>query len=517
MFDRSSILAGVFLLVASSAFGVPVQLDSGAVEGVAVEADPAVQVFRGIPYAAPPVGELRWKAPAPVSAWEGVRSATEFSGACPQGPGLAQMMGVPLPDPSEDCLYLNVWSTAVGKDAKLPVMVWIHGGGLSLGWGHQALYDGVQFAQKDVVLVSINYRLGALGFLADSRLTEESGVSGNYGLMDQIAALEWVQRNIAAFGGDPGNVTIFGESAGGTSVYALLATPRSKGLFHRAISQSAWVTDGNFVALSDDDGDSAEGRGEAWLAQHFAEADSLAELRAIEPDALVAAQDQGFNLAVTIDGDFMPEHPQAIFESGKQMNVPLVAGSNTDEGTMFVGALPFETVDAYKAAITGMFPAHAETILELYPAANDAALFQVKNQIIADTWFAQATRNMLAAWSQVPSPAFQYHFSRRSTAMPMMGAAHAAEIKYAFSNLTPPESGQEADQALADAMIRYWVQFATSGNPNAEGLPEWPAYEAETDLHLELGDEVKAGEGFRKAAVDTLNSIRAAMAQPAEE
>ena len=513
MFDRTSVLAGALVLVASSAFAAPVQLDSGAVEGVAVESDPAVQVFRGIPYAAPPVGELRWKPPLPAPAWEGVLSAAEFSGACPQGPGLASMMGAPLPDPSEDCLYLNVWSGAASEDAKLPVMVWIHGGGLSLGWGHQALYDGLQFAQKGVVLVAINYRLGALGFLADSRLTEEGGVSGNYGLMDQIAALEWVQRNIAAFGGDPTNVTIFGESAGGTSVYALLASPHSKGLFHQAIAQSAWVTDGNFAPLSRPDGDSAEARGKAWLTQHFAEADSLAALRAIDADALVAAQEEGFNLAVTIDGDFMPEHPQAIFESGEQMNVPLVAGTNTDEGTMFVGALPFETVDAYKAAITGMFPSGAETILELYPAANDAALFQVKNQIIADTWFAQATRNMLAAWSQVPSPAFQYHFSRRSTALPMMGAAHAAEIKYAFSNLTPPESGQEVDQALADAMIRYWVQFATTGNPNAEGLPEWPAYEAATDLHLELGDEVKAGKGFRKEAVDTLNAIRTAMAE----
>ena len=518
MSDRTTILAAALVLVASSALAAPVQLDSGAVEGVAVESDPAVEVFRGIPYAAPPVGELRWKPPLPAPAWEGVRSATEFSGACPQGPGLAGMMGVPLPDPSEDCLYLNVWSGAVGEDAKLPVMVWIHGGGLSLGWGHQALYDGLKFAQKGVVLVAINYRLGALGFLADSRLTEEGGVSGNYGLMDQIAALEWVQRNIAAFGGDPANVTIFGESAGGTSVYALLASPHSKGLFHQAISQSAWVTDGNFAPLSGPDAgaDSAEARGRAWLTQHFAEADSLAALRAIDADALVAAQEQGFNLAVTIDGDFMPEHPQAIFESGKQMNVPLVAGTNTDEGTMFVGALPFATVDAYKAAITGMFPAHAEAILELYPAANDAALFQVKNQIIADTWFAQATRNMLAAWSQVPSPAFRYHFSRRSTAMPAMGAAHAAEIAYAFNNLNPPAADQEVDQALAAAMIRYWVQFAATGNPNAEGLPEWPAYAADTDLHMELGDEVKAGEGFRKQAIDTLNSIRAEMAQSAQ-
>ena len=212
-----------------------------------MDSDPAVQVFRGIPYAAPPVGELRWMPPLPAPAWDGVRSAREFSGACPQGPGLAQMMDVALPEPSEDCLYLNVWSGAVGADAKRPVMVWIHGGGLSLGWGHQPMYDGVRLAQQGVVLVSINYRLGALGFLSHPLLDGEDGVSGNYGLMDQVAALEWVQRNIAAFGGDPANVTIFGESAGGTSVYALLASPHSKGLFHQAIAQSAWVVDGNFL------------------------------------------------------------------------------------------------------------------------------------------------------------------------------------------------------------------------------------------------------------------------------
>ena len=501
-----SISALAVVIHTFAALAGPVQLDSGAVQGAASKADPAVQVFRGIPYVAPPVGELRWQPPMAVAAWDGVREATEFSGVCPQGPGLAQLMGVALPTPSEDCLYLNVWSGAVGQDAALPVMVWIHGGGLSLGWAHQRLYDGVRLAQEGVVLVSINYRLGALGFLSHPLLGGESGASGNYGLMDQIAALEWVQRNIAAFGGDPSNVTIFGESAGGTSVYALLAAPESEGLFHRAISQSAWVTDGNFLPMAQ-----AAASGGAWVKQHFADADSAEKLRAIAAEALVPAQDQGFNIAVATGGDFMPEHPQAIFAAGKQMDVPLVAGTNTDEGTMFVGALPFETVDAYKAAITGMFPAHAEKILALYPAENDAALFQVKNQIIADTWFAQATRNMLVGWNQVSSPAWQYHFSRRSPANPIMGAAHAAEIAYAFNNLSPPAAEQEIDQALAAAMIRYWVQFATTGNPNVEGLPEWPAYEAQTDLHLELGDEIKPGSGFRREAIDTLNAIRAAM------
>ena len=238
-------------LVAAAALAKPVQLDSGLVQGEVVEGT-AVQVFRGIPYAAAPVGDLRWREPAAPAAWEGIRSATEFSNICHQGPALAAMTGEPLPTRSEDCLYLNVWSGAVGRETKQPVMVWIHGGGLTLGWGHQQGYDGTHLASQGVVLVSINYRLGALGFLAHPLLNEEAGVSGNYGLKDQIAALEWVQRNIEAFGGDPGNVTIFGESAGGTSVHALIASPRAKGLVHRGIAQSPWVTDTNYARLNED-------------------------------------------------------------------------------------------------------------------------------------------------------------------------------------------------------------------------------------------------------------------------
>ena len=228
---RSTIIATAIVL-ASTSLAKPVQLDSGLVEGAVVE-DTTVQVFRGIPYAAPPVGDLRWRDPAAVAPWEGVRSATEFGNICHQGGALAAMTNESLPTRSEDCLYLNVWTAGIGGETKRPVMVWIHGGGLTLGWGHQRGYDGTHLAQQGVVVVSINYRLGALGFLAHPLLTAEAGVSGNYGLKDQIAALQWVQRNIEAFGGDPGNVTIFGESAGGTSVHALIASPQTKGLVHR--------------------------------------------------------------------------------------------------------------------------------------------------------------------------------------------------------------------------------------------------------------------------------------------
>jgi len=508
------LVASASILLTPLALTAQVELDTGLIEGAAADEAPGVHVFRGIPYATPPVGDARWKPPMAPVAWEGVRSATEFGDICPQGAGLAQMTGEALPTLSEDCLFLNVWSTAAGTDANQPVMVWIHGGGLSLGWSHQALYDGVNLAKRGVVLVSVNYRLGALGFLAHPLLSAESGTSGNYGLLDQVAALRWVQRNIAAFGGDPGNITVFGESAGGTSVQALLASPHSEGLFHRAIVQSAWLTDSNYAALNEGSpaGPSAEERGANWVSAQFPEADSLEALRAVDMDTMNTAQQAGFGVHVTIDGDFMPEHVLTVFATGKQMDVPVMAGTNTDEGTMFVGALPFNTVAEYEAGTKAGLGEDADAVLALYPATDAASLFQAKNQFITDTWFVWGTRNMLAGMANVPSPAWQYHFSRRSIANPMMGAAHAAEIAYAFNNLTDPAASDGKDQALADAMIRYWVQFAATGDPNVDGLATWPAYDAESDQHLELGDEIKAGSGHRKAAVDKLNAIWAARA-----
>lgn len=497
------------LIAAAFALGKPVPLDSGLVQGEPVEGT-AVQVFRGIPYAAPPVGDLRWREPAPVPPWKGVQSATDFGNICHQGPALAAMTGEPLPTRSEDCLYLNVWTAAVGSETKRPVMVWIHGGGLTLGWGHQRGYDGTRLAQQGVVLVSINYRLGALGFLAHPLLNEEAGASGNYGLKDQIAALEWVQRNIEAFGGDPDNVTIFGESAGGTSVHALLASPRSKGLVHRGIAQSPWVTGSNYALLDKalPTIGSATENGRQWIDAHFEGIDSLAKLRALSAEELFKAQEAGYAVAVTVDGNFMPDLAVNVFARGEQLDVPVIAGTNTDEGTIFQGMLLFNTPEAYRAAMQQRFGEYADTILKLYPATDSGSLFAVKNQLITDTWFVQNTRNMLVGMAKVPSKAWQYHFSRRAPQAPMLGAFHGLEIGYAFGNLDPDAAAE--DQALSNAMTGYWVQFAKSGDPNVEGLPAWPAYDPETDRHLELGDEIKTGANYRKEAVATLNAIWAA-------
>ncbi len=498
------------LLLAISVNAESIKLDTGSVKGE-TEAS-GVTVYRGIPFAAPPVGDLRWKPPQPVSNWQGVRDATQFSKACPQPPTLAQMMGEKLPELSEDCLYLNVW-TAAAKKENLPVMVWIHGGGLTLGWGHQRGYDGTNFAQRNVVFVSVNYRLGPLGYLAHRKLSKESdaGVSGNYGFLDQLAALRWVQENIGQFGGDPNNVTIFGESAGGTSVNALVASPLSDGLFHRAIAQSAWVTETNYARLNQalPAVASAEELGQQWADKVLDGKTTLKALRSVSVEDILEKTGDNYPVVVTVDGWFMPDLSANIFARGEQQNVPLIAGTNKDEGTMFLGALPFETTEAFETNLRSSFGTESDRILDLYPATNAQQLMAAKNQFITDTWFILGTRGMLAGMEKVSSNAYQYHFTRRSTALPQWGAHHGLEIGYAFHNLDATQQN-ETDLTLADAMIQYWVQFARTGDPNVDGLPAWPAYTTSGDRYLELGDNIVVGSKLRKLAIDTHNNVREA-------
>ena len=482
-----------------------IRTDRGAIKGETTEQ--GMHIFRGIPFAAAPVGDLRWKPPQDVAAWEDVRDATSFGGVCPQGDTLSRMMGETMPPVTEDCLYLNIWSKAQAEE-KLPVMVWIHGGGLTLGWGHQRGYDGTAFANSGVILVSINYRLGPLGFLAHPALSAESanGVSGNYGLLDQQAALAWIQRNIAAFGGDPDNVTIFGESAGATSVNALLASPLSKGLFHKAISQSAWVTETNFAVQKQalPTVASAEDLGRAWADGVAGEGADLQKLRSLPIDAMMASMAM-YPVAVTVDGWFMPDLSDNVFARGEQQDVPLIAGSNTDEGTIFLAILPFATTEAFTTGLRTLYGDQIDQLLALYPMDD---LRAAKNQFITDAWFARGTRNMLNGMQKVESPAFHYHFTR-SSPMAALGAHHGLEIGYAFGNLNPTQQ-TETDKALSAAMHQYWLQFAKTGNPNAQRLPAWPVWTPADDQQINLGDEISVGRAYRKQAVDVLNSVLAA-------
>ncbi len=480
------------------------------------------RVFKGIPYAAPPVAELRWKPPQPVKPWSGVRQATEFGDACPQPyfPGWKQ------PKTSEDCLRLNIWTPAKSARERLPVMVWIHGGAFNIGAGSNAIYDGESLARRGAVVVTFNYRLGVFGFLAHAALTRESPrrSSGNYGLLDQIAALEWVRKNISGFGGAPNRVTVFGESAGGSSVCLLLISPLARGLFHRAIAQSAGVV---YRPIRH--------RSETWYGRTPLEklgesvGTDLAEMRARTTEEIVrragakplnALFDTGSEYRPIVDGWVIPDDTGELFESGRHANVPFIAGTNADEGTLFTAlGSPLKSVAAYRDWANTEFGTDRTRLLELYPAAIDAELDPLAARIIADSRFLHGARSVTRAMAR-KNPAYLYHFTRVNGIGRALkwGAFHASEIQYVFGNLavplfddpaTPlaalvarPDIFDGTDRALSEQMSAAWVRFAATGNPNGAGLPVWPAYSAVTDQHLEWGDTPRAGANLRKTELD---------------
>ena len=495
----------------------PVKLHSGRITGEVLDQSIGLQAFRGIPFAAPPVGKLRWQPPQDVAHWNSVRKCVEFGSAAPQNPGLSGLVGDPLPPTDEDCLFLNIWTTGAGSSKKMPVMVWIHGGGFSVGWSNQSAYEGSEYARRGVVLVTINYRVGPLGFFAHPALSAESarGVSGNYGLLDQIFALKWVRKNIAAFGGDPGNVTIFGESAGGASVEALCVTPLAKGLFHRGIAQSPGG--GSYIPLKDPgpeqqsveqqsvEQQSVEQLGEKYAAQFLTDRpeDVLAALRLVPSGKLIKGA--GFAPKIAIDNWSFADTAHNLFAAGKQHDVPLIIGSNTDEATIFVRRSPFKTVADYEAGVKSRFGDNAPRILKLYPVSADKDILSAVVQRTTDSIFLVNATKMLRGMSGVSSSAYQYVFSHLSERTPERGAFHSAEMNYVFNTLHPAEEKCE-DPELAKAMIRYWVQFAKTGDPNVDGLPEWPKY-GDNSAYIELGDEIKANSAFRVQEFELLSEL----------
>lgn len=461
----------------------PVRLDSGKVTGT-VGDNPHVHVFKGIPYAAPPTGPNRWRAPQPVAAWSGVRDAKEFAPRCTQasfgGPN------APAPPPtSEDCLYLNVWTAAASADERRPVMLWIYGGGFFGGAGSEPRYGGEGLADKGAVVVTLNYRLGSLGFFAHPDLSRESDrhVSGNYGMLDVIAALEWVQRNIAAFGGDPRNVTVFGESAGAIMTATLVGSPAAKGLFHRAIAQSgAWMGLGmaSMGTLA-----SAEQAGAKAAADLGA---SIAELRD-KPAAEIFKSIRGGGLVV--DGYLIPEDLSLTFAAGRQNAVDVLVGSNRDEGTFFIR--PNQTMDQFTHQARQRFGLLADGFFKLYPAsteteAHDSALASFRDEA---AWH---MRKFAELQAKRGNKAFVYYFTHVPPAppgRPSRGATHVAEIPYMFDNLPAGRPWTDTDRRLADTMSSYWVNFARTGDPNDPGLPRWPAYENAAGHAVQvLGDSV---------------------------
>lgn len=483
---RPQMRSFVFPLVATLAAGAAscqpdrvsaedrVKVTGGVIEGTTGKG--GIRVFKGIPFAAPPVGQLRWRAPQPVKPWTGVRKADAFGPAPMQDANLARWVEG-AKTISEDCLYLNVWTPAQSPGERLPVMVWIYGGAFTIGATSTPGYDGTRLAQKGVVVVSIAYRLGPFGFLAHPQLSAESGKgSGSYGLQDQIAALRWVKSNIAQFGGAPSRVTIFGESAGAISVSILMGAPGARGLFQRAISQSgvlmAPVKQGNeATAISALSLKEAEKRGVAFLARLGAK--NIGAARALGAERILQAGG-GINEAV-VDGEVVLGDHYALFEAGRFADVPLLAGWNGDDGGMFApkAVTPQSFVDQ---ARTGFGPS-AEAILSVYPHATDAqARKSVKGLVrdLAFAWPAWARARLLTRHGK--SPAFLYYFDYTPNNAPD-GPGHAAEIPYVFGNLGGWFGGPKlAERAISEKMMSYWVNFAKTGNPNGAGLPAWPSF-----------------------------------------
>lgn len=480
-----AVLAAVALGLPGAAAARPVaHPPAGPVRGEVIG---DVNVFRGVPYAQPPVGWRRWRPPAELRPWRETRDATRFGPACHQPVVRGTSIYAPAEplEMSEDCLYLNIWAPTDAADA--PVFVWIHGGSLTTGAGHEIMYDGARLAaEHGLVVVTINYRLGALGYLAHPELSAESrrNISGNYGLMDQIAALRWVQANIAAFGGDPDNVTIAGESAGALSVLYLMASPEARGLFHRAIAQSAYMISTPELRSSRYGDPPAEAVG-VWLQMQLGRA-SLAELRAMDAqDLTVAALQAGYIPWGTVDGVYLPEQLVEVFDRGQQAPVPLLAGFNQGEIRSLRFLAPPVPADAaaYEAAVRERYGDLADAFLALYPADDLAESVLAAPRDALYGWTAERLGRRQTALGQ---PTYIYFFDHGYPAADEadLHAFHAAEIPYvfgAFDRLPPrwpaiPDTPEE--RALSAAMMAYWASFARGGAPTAPGQPDWPAYGA---------------------------------------
>ena len=498
----------VFILATASTAQIadPVKVEQGLLSG-ATGKQPDVRVYRGIPFAAPPVGELRWKGPQPPAAWKGVREAKEFSHACWQTPypATAVLYRSELPPLSEDCLYLNIWTAAKSPKAKLPVMVWIHGGGFTRGHADSRAYDGESLARKGVIVVTINYRLGIFGFFAHPELTAESKhhASGNYALLDQLAALQWVKKNIAAFGGDPGRVTIFGESAGSWAVNALMASPLAKGLFHRAIGESGGIFS-SMPTLAESEKAGVRLTTELGIEQH-----ELKVLRERSAEELLKATDGEIMLAI-VDGWVVPQDVHTIFARGKQNDVPLIVGNNADEGTALAPQMINTKAAFFAAGVQQRYGERAPEFLKIYPAGSDEEAVHSFYAAYRDQVFGWEMRTWAAMQSHTGhQPAYLYYFSRRPPGpqSSRFGAFHGAEIAYVFGSFVWPFPWEDADKKLSETIEQYWVNFATTGNPNGEGLVRWPAYDPAKDQALELGDEVKVRAQVNKAGLDFFDKI----------
>ena len=503
-----------FLLACSvgpAAHAQIVMTDSGALSGLTEQ---GLVVFRGVPFAAPPTGPLRWRPPAPHSPWLGTRTAVAFAPACMQE-GVS-MPGEAPPAVSEDCLYLNIWAPRPGRLKKLPVIVWIYGGGYRNGSASMPLYWGDRLARQGVVVVTLAYRIGPLGFLALPALTEESGQhsSGNYGLMDQIAALEWVQRNIAAFGGDPEQVTVAGQSSGAISVSVLMSSPRAQGLFQRAIGESGGLFEPlqlapNYLLAN------AEKDGEKYVAALGAT--SLAALRLLPATALLGGGNAGGVTHPVIEPIVLPRSPYEAFTAGKQNDVPILIGSNAEEARALTDVTEVKAA-TFVADIESHFGALPPAIMAAYPHETDEEAQRARLDLERDLRFGWD----MWAWARLQARtghgAVYYYSFQQQPPFPAdsvykgWGASHYAELWYVFDHLQQaPWRWSRHDLKLARQMSTYWTNFAKSGNPNGPGLPVWPAFTGADPRVLDLGVPVAAAGVYSIGSLSVLDQVYSAV------
>ncbi|MEI9931115.1 MAG: carboxylesterase family protein [Rhizomicrobium sp.] len=505
---RYLVLAATLLLIGSSeadAAKVALRIDQGILNG---DTEDDIQVFKNIPYVAAPTGDLRWRAPQPVPNWTGARDATEFGPVCPQNQRPSQF--IPKLPYAEDCLSLNVWSPNTTSTAKLPVMVWIYGGAFVTGGSAIPLYDGTDLAKRGVVIVSFNYRLGELGFLAHPALASEhtsDEATGNFGLLDQIAALKWVQKNIAAFGGDPNNVTIFGESAGGMSVNDLMASPMARGLFTKAISESG-LGFNEIPSLEKAQQASAD-----WgtaMGVTGSDAAALAKLRALKIDDILkhrAMDKTEVGSTPFLDGKVLADQVSLLFAKGEIAKVPYIAGSNSNEASLAqaIGDDPVKDLDKFGDALP--------KVRAVYEAGGKLTDEEFGRQVFGDALFTAPAQTLAGFVDKNGEPARVYHFAYIADHFrgQVPGVNHGGEIPFVFgfrglgffANFT-----SDADRKTATQMGDYWVNFAKTGDPNGAGLPAWPAFSNTARETLLVDDDAtKAVADFRRGQVQIMTGV----------
>ena len=499
------LVTGLILLAIYSCSTLPpdqVKVKQGIVQGTLED---GLRVFKGIPFAAPPVGDLRWKATQPVDKWEGVKEVKEYGPAAFQG-------GNPPSGKSEDCLYLNVWTPAKSAHEKIPVLVWIYGGGFSFGSTAEPVYTGENLAKKGVVFVSIAYRVGQLGFLAHPELSAEdpNNVSGNYGLLDMIAGLQWIQENIAAFGGDPNQVTIFGESAGGIAVSMLCASPLAKGLFHGAISQSGGsfgpprpttFPGENMKRLA-----VAEKDGEAYAER--ADVSSMATLRAMDVNELPMGFGMGSAWPI-IDGHVIPDDQYKLYEAGQFNDTPILVGYNSDEGASFTRT---KDPEEFKASVQLRYGKFADDLLKVYPVG-DTTVPKTARDLARDAAFGWHTWTWARLQAQKGESRVYYYYFDQHPDYPEdsprfgQGSPHGQDVAYVFQHLDPsnPDSSP-SDESISEAMATYWTNFAKYGDPNGEGVSEWPDFTGNNPVVMHFNQTPHTGPVPSEQSLEVLDA-----------